>query len=92
MRIDRFYTFLQPGLEEQISCEDKDLEVFVPLMGRICYEAIINCFNMEEESKGGANARLNLIPDNDELFLLDEACKAVLNDEDIGFLEKIFGF
>ena len=41
------------------------MEVFVPLMGRICYEAIINCFNMEEESKGGANARLDLIPDND---------------------------
>ena len=45
MRIDRFYSFLQPGLEEQISCQDRDLEVFVPLMGRICYEAIINCFN-----------------------------------------------
>ena len=61
-------------------------------MGRICYEAIINCFNMEEEAKGGANARPDLIPDNDQLFLLDDACKAVLQDEDIGFLEKIFGF
>ena len=91
-RIDRFYSFLQPGLEEQISCEDRDLEVFVPLMGRICYEAIINCFNTEEESKGGTQARRDLIPENDRLSLLDDACKAVFNDEDIGFLEKIFGF
>ena len=74
MRIDRFYSFLQPGLEEQISCEDRDLEVFVPLMGRICYEAIISCFNAEEESRGGPNARPDLIPDNDQLELLDEAC------------------
>ena len=41
VRAERFYAFLQPGLEEQISCEDRDLEVFVPTMGRICYEAII---------------------------------------------------
>ena len=61
-------------------------------MGRICYEAIINCFNEEEEANGGPNSRRELIPDNDRLFLLDEACKAVLSDEDIGFLEKIFGF
>lgn len=47
VRVERFYSFLQPGLEEQISCEDRDLEVFVPLMGRICYEAVINCYNAE---------------------------------------------
>ena len=45
VRAERFYSFLQPGLDEQISCEDRDLEVFVPIMGRICYEAMINCYN-----------------------------------------------
>ena len=45
VRAERFYAFLQPGLDEHISNEDRDLEVFVPLMGRICYEAIINCYN-----------------------------------------------
>ena len=45
VRVEKFYSFLQPGLEEQISCEDRDLEVFIPLMGRICFEAMINCFN-----------------------------------------------
>ena len=50
VRVERFYAFLQPGLEDQISSEDRDLEVFVPLMGRIAYEAIINCFNAEYEA------------------------------------------
>ena len=44
-RTEHFYTFLQPGLEEQISCQDRDIETFVPMMGRICFEAIINTFN-----------------------------------------------
>ena len=61
-------------------------------MGRICYEAIISCFNAEEESRGGPNARPDLIPDNDQLELLDEACIQVLKDDDIGFQEKIFGY
>ena len=92
VRAERFYAFLQPGLEEQISCEDRDLEVFVPIMGRMCYEAIITCFNQEHESQGSDQARPDLIPDNDKLEVLDEACKSVLHDVDIGFLEKVFGF
>jgi len=91
VRADRFYSFLQPGLEEQISCEDRDLECFVPVMGRICYEAIINCFNEEHESQGSDQARPDLIPE-DRMEVLDEACKGILEDVDIGFLEKIFGF
>ena len=62
-------------------------------MGRICYEGIIVCYNSELESKGGSEkARNELIPPNDQLYMLDEACKGVLNDDDIGFLEKIFGY
>ena len=45
VRAERFYAFLQPGLDDHIACTDRDLEVFVPLMGRICYEAMINCYN-----------------------------------------------
>ena len=92
VRAERFYSFLQPGLDEQISCEDRDLEVFVPVMGRICYEAMINCFNEEHVSQGSDQARPELIPDDDRLNILDEACKSVLHDVDIGFLEKVFGF
>ena len=75
VRVERFYAFLQPGLEEQISCEDRDLEVFVPLMGRVCYEAIIGCYNAEQIKLSTGKNRPQLIPDNDKLFMLDEACK-----------------
>ena len=52
VRAERFYTFLQPGLDENIGCEDRDLEEFMPVMGRICYEAIISCFNEEHDKMG----------------------------------------
>ena len=61
------------------------------MMGRICYEAIINCYNQEHEAQGSDKARPDLIPNNDKIHLLDEACKSVLTDDDIGFLEKVFG-
>ena len=91
VRAEHFYTFLQPGLDEQISCTDRDLEVFVPIMGRICYEAVINCFNQEHESQGSDQACPELIP-SDNLEALDEACKNVFEDQDIGFVEKVFEF
>ena len=91
IRAERFYSFLQPGLEEQISCQDRDLEVFVPVMGRICYEAVICCFNQEQDNLLSNQARPELVP-FDKIELLENACKSVLDDEDIGFLEKIFGY
>ena len=36
--------------------------------------------------------RNDLIPDNEEIHLLDDACKGILDDPDIGFVEKVFGF
>ena len=78
VRIERFYAFLQPGLEDQIGCADRDLEVFVPLMGRITYEAIISCYNEEFQTKSSEKTRPDLIPPNDKLYMLDDACKAVL--------------
>ena len=91
IRAERFYSFLQPGLEEQISCQDRDIEVFVPVMGRICYEAIICCYNQEQENLGTNKGRPDLVP-MDKIEILEQACKSVLEDVDIGFLEKIFGF
>ena len=61
-------------------------------MGRITYEAIVNCFNQEYEAQGSSRARPNLVPSNDKLLLLDEAFKNVLIDDDIGFLELMFGY
>lgn len=90
-RVEKFYTFLQPGLEEQISCTDRDLEEFVPLMGRICFEAMINCYNQEHEAAGSDQVKNGLIPTNDKIHLLDQACKNMLTDDDVGFLEKVFG-
>ena len=90
VRAERFYAFLQPGLDDHIACTDRDLEAFIPMMGRICYEALINCYNQEHESMGSDKACPDLIPN--DLNMLDEACKRVLADEDIGFVEKVFGF
>ena len=63
----------------------------MPYMGRICYEAIINCFNKEHESQRSDQARPELIP-SDNIEALDEACKNVFDDQDIGFVEKVFEF
>ena len=60
-------------------------------MGRICYEAIITCHNEEHENLGSNQARPDLVPD-DKIDILENACKSILDDVDIGFLEKIFGF
>ena len=60
-------------------------------MGRICYEAIINCFNQEHESMGSNQARPELIPE-DNLQALDDACRSIFEDQDIGFAEKLFKF
>ena len=32
------------------------------------------------------------MPDNDKLLILDEATKNVLIDDDVGFLERMFGY
>ena len=40
-------------------------------MGRICYEAMINCFNQEHEAMGSDKAQPDLIPENQDLELLD---------------------
>ena len=87
-RVERFYMFLQPGLEDTISCQDRDLEAFVPLMGRICYEALIICFNAEFE--GTERPRPELIPSFDKIEQLDRAQKALLHEDDVGFLDKLF--
>ena len=67
-RIKSFFDFFQPGLEDQISCNDRDLEVFIPLMGRICYTTIIDLFNEEHEHHGTSQARFDLIPKNLQLL------------------------
>ena len=68
------------------------MEVFVPIMGRICYEAMINCYNAEHQAQGSDKSRPDLIPEYDRLHILDEACTSVLKDDDIGLIEKVFGF
>ena len=41
---------------------------------------------------GSDKACPDMIPTNQDLHLLDEACRLVLSDDDIGFVEKVFGF
>ena len=60
-------------------------------MGRICYEAIITCHNDECEDLGSDQARPDLVPD-DKIDILEKACTSILDDQDIGFLEKVFEF
>ena len=56
-RVDKFYYFFQIGLEENISCEDKDIAKYIPIMGEICYGAIIELYNQEHEKVGGELVR-----------------------------------
>ena len=44
-RINKLYSLLQSGLDDQISASDRDIERFVPLMGKICYIAMISFYN-----------------------------------------------
>ena len=60
-------------------------------MGRICYESIVRCFNEEHEKQGSDKARPDLIPQGEKFRYLDEATKMLLNDDDTGLLEKVFG-
>ena len=39
---------------------------------------------------GSDKAKPEMIPD--DLKLLDDACMKLLKDDDIGFLEKVFGY
>lgn len=59
-------------------------------MGRICYTTVIDLYNEEHDQAGTDQARHDLIPKN--LALLQEACKLLLTDEDLGFVEKVFGY
>ena len=51
-RIQKFYAMLQPGLDDQISACDTDIERFLPLMGFICYKAVISLYNQEHKEAG----------------------------------------
>ena len=75
-------------MEGAISCEDKDIETFVPTMGRICFSGVVELFNEEHLKNGSDLARTDLIPE--DLNVLDEACKLLCFDEDHGFIEKVF--
>ena len=44
IRVQKFYEFFQPGLEEAISCEDRDIITFIPTMGKISYSLIIDLY------------------------------------------------
>ena len=61
-------------------------------MAKICYEAIINCYNEEQESLCSDQGQPDLIPTGQNADLLNEACCAVLEDDDVGFIEKVFEF
>ena len=88
IRVQKFYEFFQPGLEDAISCEDKDIITFIPTMGRICYSAIIELYNQEYDGVGQIFTVDELLPE--DLAMLDDACNLLVYDEDNGFIEKVF--
>ena len=67
-RVEAFYLHLVPGLEDQISCGDKDLLHAMQMMGRISYGALLKCYNEEHESNGSDLTRPDLVPENVDLM------------------------
>ena len=91
IRIKKFYSMLQPGLDDQISACDLDIERLLPLMGFICYKAIISQYNQEHREAGNhMQCKDEWLPEED-MELVDEACKSIYDEEDIGFLDVVFG-
>ena len=89
-RVEAFFMHLVPGLEDQISCGDKDLEHAFQMMGKISYGAILKTYNEEHEANGSDLTRYDLVPEN--IDLMNEAYKKVLREEDTGFLDQVFGY
>ena len=90
-RIKKFYVLLQPGMEDTISAGDKEIERFLPLMGFICYKALISLYNQEHRDAGNdLQCKDEWLP-SDEMEIVDQACSSIYEEEDVGFLDQVFG-